>query len=756
MIVKDDWKAITRRDMLKFIGGAAMGTALSPLPWKLMDDSSIWTQNWSWVPVPLEGEIGARFTTCTACAAGCGLRVRTVDGRPVFLGGVPGHPVSKGATCPIGLGGLQLAFHPARVLWPRRRDPFGGGAQWSPVGREKALVKIAGRLAGLISESRGDRVAVLDPRPGRTLSLLYREFLGRLGSSNYLVPPDGAGESLVALRDMLEEDPGEIGLNLEGANLILSFGTPLLDGWGPTGRRLHWLRGGSRRPRIIQAENRCSPTAAAADRWLPLKPGSEAALALGIAHVLIREGFFDQGRVESRALDFSDGGMPGYRTLVAGFPPVKAAAITGLKPEVIVETARVLSGRGPSLVIGWGDPGGGPLGREEEIAIWGLNFLLGNMDRNKLVAARTPEARPDRFAGLDSGPEFKVAPRAISDVPDGSLQFLIIDGATPVAPIPAELIIRKLCRERSLVVSLSPYSTGPASLAEYILPTPSPAEALDEAPTPFGAVQASLGISEPLIEPPEEAMHAGDWVSLITARAGMPPGGEGSFEDLLRKRVEAIYAAGRGTVFMPAGDGDQGKTTDLTAVGSADELWKTLKRGGCWSDSSEPAPITSPVRLLGAGRDGFERIRDAGQGRLVGMHGHEVEYPLILTLYGEAGTGCGSIPLPMALSKLFRESDLRDMADQARVNPETGHAHGFLDEQRAVIESSRGQSVVTLLFDRTVMPGVVQVPAGPDVHSFGPLSGRSADGIISLCDLHPGSGNATPTWRLTRVRLKEV
>jgi len=752
MTVKDDWKAITRRDMLKFIGGAAAGTAISPLPWKLLDDASIWTQNWSWVPVPLDGEIGTRFSTCTACAAGCGLRVRTVDGRPVFLGGLPGHPVSKGATCPIGLGGLQLAFHPARVLRPHKRDPFGAGAQWSPVDREEALSEIAGELAGL----RGDQVAVLDPRPGRTLSLAYRELLDRLGSSNYLVPPDGAGASLAALRDMLTEEPGEIGLDLEGAGLILSFGAPLLDGWGPTGRRLHWLRGRSRRPRIIQAETRCSPTAAMADRWLPLKPGSEAALALGLAHVIVKAGLFDQGFVESRVLDFSNGGLPGYHTLVAGFNPEKVASITGLDPQTIVETANELAGRTPSLVIGWGDPGGGPLGREEETAIWGLNVLLGNISRGKMVAARPPMARPDRFAGPASGPVENVAPRAISDVPDGSLRFLIIDGAAPAAPLPAELIIRKLDRKHSLVVSLSPYSTGPVSIAKFILPVPSPAEALDEAPTPFGSIHASLGISAPLIEPPAGAMHAGDWASLIAARAGIGLGGQDSFEDLLMKRVEAIYRAGRGTVFSPEGDEGEGKTTELSGLGSAGELWATLKKGGCWRDSIEPSPIKSPVRLLGSGRDGFERLRAAGQGRLKGMHAHSEEYPLILTLYGEAGTGCGSIPLPISLSKLFRESDLMDMANQARVNPETGCSHGFSDEGRAVVESSHGQFVVTLIFDRTVMPGVVQVPAGPDIHSFGPLSGRSVDGIISISDLHQGGGSAPPTWRFTRVRLKEV
>ena len=72
----DDSMKIDRRSFLSFVIGGAAGTALSPLPWKLTDDLSIWSQNWPWTPVPQKGEITYARTTCTLCPGGCGINVR--------------------------------------------------------------------------------------------------------------------------------------------------------------------------------------------------------------------------------------------------------------------------------------------------------------------------------------------------------------------------------------------------------------------------------------------------------------------------------------------------------------------------------------------------------------------------------------------------------------------------------------------------------------------------------------------------------
>jgi len=112
---------IGRRSFLSFIIGGAAGTALSPLPWKLTDDLSIWTQAWPWTPVPADGEVSYVNSVCNLCPGGCGITARKVDNRVVKIEGMKGHPVNDGGICVLGLSGTQLLYGPWRVKKPLKK-----------------------------------------------------------------------------------------------------------------------------------------------------------------------------------------------------------------------------------------------------------------------------------------------------------------------------------------------------------------------------------------------------------------------------------------------------------------------------------------------------------------------------------------------------------------------------------------------------------------------------------------------------------
>ena len=95
--------------------GAAAGTALSPLPWKLTDDLSIWTQMWPWTPVPKDGEVNYVNSVSTLCGGGCGISVRKVEDRAVKIEGMKGYPGNDGKACIHCLSGLQLQIGRAHV-----------------------------------------------------------------------------------------------------------------------------------------------------------------------------------------------------------------------------------------------------------------------------------------------------------------------------------------------------------------------------------------------------------------------------------------------------------------------------------------------------------------------------------------------------------------------------------------------------------------------------------------------------------------
>src|SRR5512145_1332652 len=180
----------TRRDLVLGLGGGAAGLALSPVPWRLVDDMALWSQHRHAIPVPGNGEISYRTSACTLCPGGCALRLRCVAGRPVSTMGEPGHPHGAGA-CALGLTIHHLAHHPLRLHQPMRRN----AERLDAVSPDTAFGVVAEALAD--ARRRGMAVAVLDQRPGRVLSRAYREWMAAVPGGHYLTLP-GEGATLEA------------------------------------------------------------------------------------------------------------------------------------------------------------------------------------------------------------------------------------------------------------------------------------------------------------------------------------------------------------------------------------------------------------------------------------------------------------------------------------------------------------------------------------------------------------------------------
>jgi len=236
----------TRRDLLKFTGGATAGLVFTPVPWSLLRDTALVSENWPDVPQPARGEIRTRYTTCTLCPAACGVRARSVGDQPVSLAGVPEHPASRGALCANGLLAHQLPFCTDRA--PR---PLANGRA---VSMEQAVARIR---AAVEACGANESVAFLDPRPGRAASLVYRRYLAGLAHGVYCAASN------------------PFGIDLENTRAIVSFGVPVLDGWLSPGRVLAVRSQFA----LIQIEPEYSRTASLADLWVPIVPGGEAAFA---------------------------------------------------------------------------------------------------------------------------------------------------------------------------------------------------------------------------------------------------------------------------------------------------------------------------------------------------------------------------------------------------------------------------------------------------------------------------------------------
>ena len=166
---------LDRRGFITFLVGGAAGTLFTPVPWKLLDDVSIWSQNWPWIPRLKYGARGVTPTTCKLCPAGCGVDVNTVGKRPVTAEGNVDHPLSQGGICPLGSAAVQLLYSPARVKGPLKNN----GGKFESISWEEAGKILADKLSGLKGSGK---VACISGDENGTVNEVLAGFLSALGS----------------------------------------------------------------------------------------------------------------------------------------------------------------------------------------------------------------------------------------------------------------------------------------------------------------------------------------------------------------------------------------------------------------------------------------------------------------------------------------------------------------------------------------------------------------------------------------------
>ena len=201
------------------MAGAGVGALFTPAPWKLVRDMALWSQDWPGIPKPLRGALTEKTTVCSLCPAGCAVRVKCVGEQPIAVAGV------GGGLCATAVTAHHLPYWPERV-------------KQGPVAEAKAAAAKVGAA---------ERVAVLDLRPGRAASAVYRKAMAARPNGLYLTP----------------RQPG-FAVNLGAAKTVISMGAPVLDGW--VAPAAAWAA--RDRFLLIQVEPELSRTAALADEWL--------------------------------------------------------------------------------------------------------------------------------------------------------------------------------------------------------------------------------------------------------------------------------------------------------------------------------------------------------------------------------------------------------------------------------------------------------------------------------------------------------
>ncbi len=512
---------VDRRSFLGLGLGAVAGVTVSPLPWKLMDDVSIWTQNWPWTPVPPDGEVTYDNTVCTLCPGHCGISVRKINGRPVKIEGRKGYPVNDGGVCLHGLSSLQYLYDPARVRQPLVKK----GKSWEKISWQDAVTLVSAKLAEMRKKSRQDKLACVVDTDKGTISELFERFLKAFGSNNFYTMDSMEKTWDLTLKKMHNID-ASAGFDLKNSDFVLSFGCGFIEGWGSP---VHNFQINStfkdKKAEFIQLEPRLSHTAAKADLWIPVKPGTDADLALGICCEIISNNMYNTSYVS----DFTKGFSNFSAMVRKNYNPEKVAATTGVSAEKIRKLAvKFAKAKAPVAIAGKGR--GDKAGSMKEFAaVHALNCLVGNINKKGGVitmpfmeygtwpaldmdaAASAGISRPK----IDEAGSVDAMFAKVNSSKTSPVDMLFVYQSNPCYTLHNAKAVEKAVEKIPFVVSFSSFMDETAVKADIILPSSMFLERYEDVQGSLGVVEVVTGLSVPVTGPVYNTKNPGDSIIMM-------------------------------------------------------------------------------------------------------------------------------------------------------------------------------------------------------------------------------------------------
>jgi thiosulfate reductase/polysulfide reductase chain A len=659
---------------------------------------------------------GTHPSTCWECSTLCGSLVTVRGGRVSRIVPNPEHPHSKGAFCVKGiLGAPGWTDAPGRLLHPMRRAGARGEGRWERLGWDDALDSMADALAAV--RRRHGPLAVAGAVSGAFFSrgLTVALLLRSLGSPNWMINQDLCG-GCRAVSDRITGLGITNGDDVERARCALVVGRN-----SAAADPVQWQalkRGRARGLRIIVVDPKRIPTVELADLWLRPRPGTDAALALAMIHVLASEGRHDREFVER----WCHGGEALFAR-AAQYPPAEAARLTGIPAADIVTAARTY-GDGPATFVSGHGIDAFSAGVQTFRAFHCLVAISGNLDReggnrrvkrppgwrDYLQLLHAPEFRlpveverrtigADRFP-LWSGPgAWQMAchnPSVIEAMLTGEpypVRALYVSGVNIAVTYPDTPRTIRALRSLDYLAVATQMMTPTAELADLVLPKTTTLEEEEVTLSPAGPC---LTYTAPVLAPRGLARSdleiAIGLVDRLEARGALSRNlfrwrSQREFDEFLLAGTEISLPEleRRGFATFPYTMGDFAASPFATPTGKVDLFSTTLERLGL-----DPLPA-------------YVAPRAERESELV-----RAQYPLVL-LTGDR-------------EKAYHHSRFREQEwarrvspdPEVRVHPETAAAYGLDAGDWATVQALGGPGVCRLRVQVTdaTPPGVISTGMG--------------------------------------------
>jgi len=673
-----------------------------------------------------------KHAQCMVCLVSCGLLATVENGKVVDVQGDP-DSLTQGYICPKGkLGAIEFLYHPDRVNYPLKRVGAKGEGKWERISWEQGIAEVAQKLDQIRKES-GPEAVIIHSGHGESPHdgiAAYGRFNNYFQTPNLIV--SGAYDC------WLPKFTGHlavIGWIMPDSDIVPGV-TKSIILWGNHPSESHfggafWVTIQAAKQagaKLIVIDPRLTEEAGEADLWLQIRPGSDGALGMAMANVIIGEELYDKDFVTKWCTGFEE-----LKAKVKDMTPEKAEEITWVPAEKIREAARIYATNSPGANV-WGialSQQGRATTSNTYFHI-ALQVITGNIDKvgAGMMGWGYPNVRHDIINAYEELPleqrkkavgyeEFPfLAHKALTDYEKllkrtynftfpsngwvaeshGALIWRQILSGKPY-PLRAMInqgghifgshantrLVHEALKKLELSVVVDPFMTPQAELADYVFP---PACTFERANLADGWGMAPIvGAVEKAVEPLYERKHDYEFWSALANALNLPG-------DWPEKAVE-IYQK----MLDPAGLNfeELANSENRYRVMSAEE--KKYEKYGFATQSGKIELFPSLAQRMG--RDPIPVFEEAPAWSPVSTPELLEEFPLVLT------TGARNIYYFFSQNRQLPSVRSRDPWPHVQIHPETARELGIGDGQWVYIETPKGRIRQLAKYDSSIHPRVV-------------------------------------------------
>lgn len=504
------------------------------------------------------------------------------------------------------------------------------------------------------------------------------------------------------------------------ADFLLSFGAPLLEQWvSPVafGIAFGHMRQGrpGRRGRFIQIEPRLSLTGANADRWVPIRPGTEGLLALGIGQLLLTKGTADLPQKVRAAFERFYGSMR-LQEVAMG---------TDIPLDQIKDMAQTFADAERPLAIGGGSACAHTNAFAAHLAINGLNVLAGNINREGGVRWYSDAPFRER-TDVEWLSERRIGELAQATAAGHHRPVLLLYDCNPVFTLPSTIPIRQLFTGASFIASFSGCLDESTAMADLILPDHSRLETWADHVQDGSSPRPGASLVQPVVTPLYNTRALGETVLDLTRRLHPDTELPRTFAELLRKRWDGLV------------------TSHRSPPPASPSRWEQhLQRGGWW-----PSHSTSKQKLsLSFSPPAYKAAQFEGEAAEFPLHFYPYPSPTI-------GQGRGA-NLPW-LQELPDTLTTAIWGSWVEINPATARSYGIRQGDMVRVHSPHGYVDAPALHYPGIRLDVVAMPIGQGHTDYGRYaSHRGTNPLSILAPLFDAESGALALGA-TRIRLEPL